>query len=101
MSKKKSKPYDIAVLARELVAVATEPNKNYSPSLDGVRVEACELILKHSSDEKSVTVARDVLVEISGSTSGALAPHRVRAIRVLLENQKIFGAIDAVNEVES
>lgn len=100
MSKKKARPYDVPALTAELVKISTMANANYSTTIDGARVEAAELVVKHSVDEKAITAARDVLVAIS--TDGAvLVHHRVRAIQALLEGQTVIQTIDAVREKES
>lgn len=103
MSKKKLKPYDAAQLMVELAKITTMVNSNYSTTIDGARVEALELIIKHSADEKTIIAARDVLVDIAGN-GAILVHHRVRAIKILLEGQKVIQTIDAANaqaEVES
>lgn len=96
MSKKRAKPYDVLTLCKELATISTMANTNYNPTIDGARVEAAELVVKHSGDEKMVVAARDVLVE-AARNGGVLVQHRVRAIRVLLEHRSVFGTIDAVN----
>ncbi len=101
MSKKKPKPYDVLPMCRELAKISTMANTNYNTVIDATRVEAAELVIKHSADEKLITGARDALVAIAGD--GAILPqHRVRAIKVLLEGQRAIQVIDAISEeVES